>query len=538
MKVRGIRVEPAEVQAALTTQPEVRDAAVTTTPDGAGAAMLVAYVVGNPGSAPTPGGLRDRLARELPDHLVPDVITLIDELPLTAGGKIDYARLPAPLRTAAAPFTAPRTDRERVLAGIAAQLLGLDRIGVHDNLFELGLHSLLAMRLAARADALGIGIRTVDVLTRPTIDQLAAVSRETQPRTVIPRRPRNRIGDPFVSVDEEIPEAPFSAGLLMGAAGPVSRLTSLFHEDASLAEGVSWLIEQHLCAFEKRAGAQDLKDAALAILGDDLLPDDYRIDDVDSEGLWVVHGEHRFPLREMSDGYRTVAALVVDLLKQIHHAYGELALDRSSGRPAIPNPGIVLIDEVDAHLHVTWQKRIGGWLKAHFPAIQFIVTTHSPYICQAADPGGLIRLPAPDEDRPPLARREAGIAGSGAGRRPAHPRPGPRRPPTRTRPRATRLDPGRRPIPCRPRRATLTSWPCRAASAARVSRKLMARSRCASLTSNAVGFSRRSWPRSRDAGAGLRRLSRTRFQSVSSGRSAASRRMTRSPLARPVWRSA
>jgi hypothetical protein len=186
---------------------------------------------------------------------------------------------------------------------------------------------------------------------------------------------------------------------LMGTAGPVSRLTSLFHEDASLAEGVGWLIAQHLRALEERQGARTLKDAALAILGDGLLPDGYRIDTVDSEGLWVVHDEHRFPLREMSDGYRSVAALVVDLVKQLHDAYGKLTLDTSSGHPALSYPGVVLIDEVDAHLHVTWQRRIGGWLKAHFPAIQFIVTTHSPYICQAADPGGLIRLPAPDEYR-------------------------------------------------------------------------------------------------------------------------------------------
>lgn len=187
---------------------------------------------------------------------------------------------------------------------------------------------------------------------------------------------------------------------LMRMSGPVSRLTSLFHEDASLAEGVSWLIAQHLYALENREGAQALKDLALTILGDDLLPDDFHIDGVDSDGLWVVNGEHRFPLREMSDGYRTVAALVVDLIKQLHDAYGELTLDASAGNPALAYPGIVMIDEVDTHLHVTWQKRIGGWLTAHFPGIQFIVTTHSPYVCQAADPGGLIRLPAPDEEHP------------------------------------------------------------------------------------------------------------------------------------------
>ncbi|MFI9106653.1 AAA family ATPase [Streptomyces fildesensis] len=188
---------------------------------------------------------------------------------------------------------------------------------------------------------------------------------------------------------------------LMLAAGPVARLASLFHEDASLAEGVSWLIEQHLRGLEGREGAAELKGAALAILGDDLLPDGYRIERINSEGLWVTHDGVRFPLREMSDGYRTVAALVVDMLKQIYDAYGELAVHTSDGGPAtVDYPGVVIIDEVDAHLHVSWQRRIGGWLTAHFPQIQFIVTTHSPYICQAADPGGLIRLPGVDEDGP------------------------------------------------------------------------------------------------------------------------------------------
>ncbi|ACU74362.1 AAA ATPase [Catenulispora acidiphila DSM 44928] len=186
---------------------------------------------------------------------------------------------------------------------------------------------------------------------------------------------------------------------LMQSDDKVARLAGLFFEDASLAEGVSWLIDQHLRTLEKREGALELRTAALAILGDGLLPDDYQIMDVDSDGLWIEHGGSRFPLREMSDGYRSVAALVVDILKQLWAVYGEIIIDDSGGKPVIRQPGIILIDEVDAHLHVSWQKRIGGWLKTHFPAIQFIVTTHSPYICQAADPGGLIRLPGPDERR-------------------------------------------------------------------------------------------------------------------------------------------
>ncbi len=188
---------------------------------------------------------------------------------------------------------------------------------------------------------------------------------------------------------------------LMLASGPVARQASLFHEDASLAEGVAWLIEQHLRALEDRPGAAELKRTALAILQDGLLPDGYRIVDVDSEGLWVERDDHRFPLREMSDGFRTVAALVVDILKQMHDTLGLTVWDVKGNALFNVTPGVVIIDEIDAHLHVSWQRRIGPWLTAHFPRIQFIVTTHSPYICQAADPGGLIRLPGVDEAQPP-----------------------------------------------------------------------------------------------------------------------------------------
>lgn len=186
-------------------------------------------------------------------------------------------------------------------------------------------------------------------------------------------------------------------GVTRKPTGRASQISSLFNEDASLAEGVGWLIQQHLRALEGEVGADDLKQAALRLLSDGLLPDDHKVDDVTSDGLWVTCGGSRFPLRETSDGYRAVTALVVDLLKQIHDAYGKLEVEGNT----VTAPGVVIIDEVDAHLHVSWQQRIGGWLKAHFPNIQFIVTTHSPYICQAADPGGLIRLPGPEEQLPP-----------------------------------------------------------------------------------------------------------------------------------------
>lgn len=191
---------------------------------------------------------------------------------------------------------------------------------------------------------------------------------------------------------------------LMLAAGPTGRMATLFHEDASLAEGVPWLRDLHLRDLERRPGVGPLLEAVLRLLGDGLLPERYQITKVDSDGLWVAKSgnEQPYPLQEMSDGYRTVAALVLDIVRQIHAAYDDLATEPTdSGGIAVTAPGVVLIDEVDAHLHVTWQRRIGGWLREHFPNIQFIVSSHSPYICQDADPGGLIRLPGPDEHGPP-----------------------------------------------------------------------------------------------------------------------------------------
>ncbi|MFG3424886.1 AAA family ATPase [Streptomyces californicus] len=192
---------------------------------------------------------------------------------------------------------------------------------------------------------------------------------------------------------------------LMLAPGPAGRMASLFHEDASLAEGVSWLKELRLRSLEGHTEASELLAVIKELLSDGLLPDGYRALRVSSEGLWVAPADapdRAYPLREMSDGFRTVVALVLDLVRQLQTAYGTLdAGTDASGRPVLRMPGVVIIDEVDAHLHVTWQRQIGDWLKGHFPRIQFIVTSHSPYVCQAADPGGLIRLPGPEEQRAP-----------------------------------------------------------------------------------------------------------------------------------------
>jgi predicted ATP-binding protein involved in virulence len=168
-------------------------------------------------------------------------------------------------------------------------------------------------------------------------------------------------------------------------------------------ESVGWLREIYLLRLENKPGAAELERAVLDLLDDGLLPDGVRVDAVDSDGLWVFQNDVRLPLRELSDGYRTIAALVMDIVRHLHKSFGELEIEQAEDQEGtfwkVLHAGVVLIDEIDLHLHISWQKRVGFWLKRHFPNIQFLVTTHSPFICQAADPRGLIRLPAPGEER-------------------------------------------------------------------------------------------------------------------------------------------
>jgi energy-coupling factor transporter ATP-binding protein EcfA2 len=202
----------------------------------------------------------------------------------------------------------------------------------------------------------------------------------------------------------------------------LDRIASLFDEERSLAEGIEWLkgIYSDRLDLESRAGngqsarrapgdertveaLEQLQRSAFALLGDELLPDGARILDLNRDGLWIeLHGAPLL-LQHASDGYRTVLALVCDILRQMFLCFGELRVEpaRRGGREivTVPHEGVILIDEVESHLHVSWQRRIGFWLKEHFPNIQFLVSTHSPFVCQAADPGGLIRLAAPGEVR-------------------------------------------------------------------------------------------------------------------------------------------
>ncbi|MEU7138541.1 amino acid adenylation domain-containing protein [Nocardia sp. NPDC046473] len=173
VKLRGFRIEPAEIEAALLRQSGVEQAAVVLRADDTDV-QLVAYVV--PGThRPPPDQLRAALADALPQYMVPAAVVVIDQLPLTINGKLDRDALPAPEWTSVAVPSAPRTPQEEVMCSLFAEVLRLPRIGIDDNFFEMGGHSLLAARLIARIKAvLGTDLGIGTLLRSPTVADLSS----------------------------------------------------------------------------------------------------------------------------------------------------------------------------------------------------------------------------------------------------------------------------------------------------------------------------------------------------------------------------
>ena len=153
VKVRGFRVELGEIENVLARHPAVRHAVVVAQPDQGGQSRLVAYVVSSDAESVSASSLRSHLRQHLPDYMVPGVFVPLDALPRTPNGKIDRKALPLPAAAQSEPetrYVAPRTPMEELLAGIWADLLGIERVGIHDDFFELGGHSLLATQVASR----------------------------------------------------------------------------------------------------------------------------------------------------------------------------------------------------------------------------------------------------------------------------------------------------------------------------------------------------------------------------------------------------
>ena len=179
VKVRGFRIEPGEVEAALRQHPDVREAVVIAREDAPGERRLVGYVVGADRGTLESADFRAFLKSLLPDYMVPTAFVALDAIPLTPNGKVDRAKLPAPDGSRAIDdesYQAPRNRAEEVLASVWAEVLGVEKVGVNDNFFALGGDSILSIQIIARAAQEGVRVTPKQMFVHQTVAELAAVA--------------------------------------------------------------------------------------------------------------------------------------------------------------------------------------------------------------------------------------------------------------------------------------------------------------------------------------------------------------------------
>ena len=174
---------------------------------------------------------------------------------------------------------------------------------------------------------------------------------------------------------------------------------SVFGEDVALTESLEWLSQMKFQSFEQNSTATNTLEALKQFINNGgLLPHNAQLTDVTSSGVFFQDGNgNNINVTEMSDGFRSLLSLIFELIRQLVKTYDEhrVFYNIRKGEMNIGVPGVVLIDEIDAHLHPTWQTLIGQWFTKYFPKIQFIVTTHSPLVCRACENGSIWRLAAP-----------------------------------------------------------------------------------------------------------------------------------------------
>ncbi|MHC1560102.1 amino acid adenylation domain-containing protein [Actinomycetospora sp. C-140] len=251
VKIRGQRIEPGEVEAALAAQPGVARAAVTVRRDGP-SPSLVGYVVGDA------DGLRAALARELPEAMVPVAVVAIDALPLTASGKLDRRALPAP-ELGTGPAREPATEAERVLCAIFAEVLGRETCGPDDDWFALGGDSISAIGVASRARRAGLAVGPAEVFAGRS------------PAGVAARVPDTAVGAARVE-DLVAPVAPeqVRADVAVAEVWPLSPLQEGLFFHAGLDGGVDGSADvyriQEIVDLDHRLDADRLRDAVATLL--------------------------------------------------------------------------------------------------------------------------------------------------------------------------------------------------------------------------------------------------------------------------------
>jgi amino acid adenylation domain-containing protein len=176
VKIRGYRIEPDEISALLNTHPMIEESLVVAREDTPGDKQLIAYVVPAVDSTPSCKVLREFLQAQLPDYMLPAFFVFLRSLPLTPNGKLDRVALPAPDASNSQTFVAPRTVMEQRLCGILKSLLNLERVGVEDNFFQMGGHSLLGAQVIVRVrDVFGVDLSLRDLFEHPNVGAMSAV---------------------------------------------------------------------------------------------------------------------------------------------------------------------------------------------------------------------------------------------------------------------------------------------------------------------------------------------------------------------------
>jgi amino acid adenylation domain-containing protein/non-ribosomal peptide synthase protein (TIGR01720 family) len=179
IKIRGYRIEPTEIESVINRHPQVAASVVAPFEPAPGDRRLAGYVVGRPGAAVGVADLRRFLERELPAHMVPSAFVALEALPLSANGKVDRSALPVPDTArpeVASDYAAPQTEVQRQLADAVSAVVGVGKVGIHDNFFEIGGDSILAIQVVARAQEMGLRLSPFDVFANPTVADLADVA--------------------------------------------------------------------------------------------------------------------------------------------------------------------------------------------------------------------------------------------------------------------------------------------------------------------------------------------------------------------------
>lgn len=204
---------------------------------------------------------------------------------------------------------------------------------------------------------------------------------------------------------------------------PITPYQTLFREGVALTSTLAWIKDLYARSLERNKNARKTLEGLKALASSKgLLPGMLKIDKINADGIFFIDADNNLlHLNDLSDGVKSVLALTFEMIRLLLQVYSvedvfglfsskedPLLSGQQSLKEIIPVSGVVLIDEIDAHLHPTWQARIGQWFTKYFPNLQFIVTTHNPIICRAAEKGSIWRLSAPGSGKP--TQRVKGIA--------------------------------------------------------------------------------------------------------------------------------